>query len=320
MKDFSKSTLERKFIGSILGSVIGDSLGARFEGRPFTEIPLKYLNSLIDNPELNIGKYTDDTQMMKGLIESLIKNKGLDCEDLAQTFVNNFDMYRGYGIGTIQILDKIRKGTKWYEAAKSSFSGQGSLGNGAAMRIAPIGLLYYFSLEKIVENANKSAIITHTHELGIEGAILQALSVGIMVKHLSPVIDIDNYLDRLIHFTHTSSFKRKLDKIESYLDAPPSNIEVINSLGNKITALESVPTSLFMFLANYRSGFKIIIRNAILLGGDTDTIACMTGAIAGAYFGVDNIPQNLIQSIEEKDTFISLSKRLFSISQEIQNQ
>ncbi len=317
MKNFSNSILEKKFLGSILGSVIGDSLGAQFEGYPFSEIPLEYLKSLIDQPELNVGKYTDDTQMMKGLLESLINNNGLDCGDLAQTFVNNFDMNRGYGIGTIKVLAKIRQGINRNNAAKSSFGGQGSLGNGAAMRVSPIGLLYHSNLDKIAEYAKKSAMITHTHELGIEGAILQALSVGIMVPQTSLKIDINHFFSKLTPFTYVSSLKSKLAIIESYLVSPPSNIDIVTNLGNKITALESVPTAIYIFLANYKSGFKTIIRNAILLGGDTDTIACMAGAIAGAYFGVDNIPENLIQSIEEKDTFISLSKRLFSLSQEI---
>lgn len=318
MKVFNNSILERKFLGSILGSVIGDSLGAKFEGYHFTEIPLEYLNSLIDQPELNVVKYTDDTQMMKGLLESLIKNKGLDCDDLAQTFVKNFDMYRGYGIGTIKVLDRIRQGTNWHDAAKSSFGGQGSLGNGAAMRVSPIGLLYHFNLNELAEIAEKTAIITHTHPLGIEGAILQAQSVGLILYQNLPKFDPYEYLDELIRLTNSSPYKIKLNVIKSHLSFLPTEYEIIKKLGNKITALESVPTATYIFLANYESGFNETIKKAIKLGGDTDTIACMTGAMAGAYFGADNIPSNLIESVEEKDIFISLAKRLFSLSEVLQ--
>ncbi len=319
MKENEKTKLEKKMIGCILGSMIGDAIGARFEGHPYYNFPIELLDSLLDDPKLIVGKYTDDTQMMKGILESLLKNQGLNEEDMANTFVKNFDIYRGYGIGTTRVLEAIRKGADWNGVAKLSFGGQGSYGNGAAMRICPVGLLYYFNINKLSEIAKFSSVITHTHEDAIEGAILQAQAVALALKEELDNFSPKKFLKELMKITYSSQYEKKLNTINTMLNSSPTDIEVINKLGNKISAIESVPTAIYLFLKYYESGFKIIIKNAIKLGGDTDTIACMAGAIAGAFFGIDKIPKNWVQTVEENDFFIQSSKQLFLLSQKMQS-
>jgi poly(ADP-ribose) glycohydrolase ARH3 len=314
MEKHEKFKLEKKFIGCILGSVIGDALGARFEGHPHHNFPVEYLNSIFNDPDLIVGKYTDDTQMMKGILESLIRNNGFNGKDMAFTFVRNFDINRGYGIGTIRVLEEIRRGADWKEVAKDSFGGQGSLGNGAAMRVCPIGLLYNFNILKVSEIATETAIITHTHPFGVEGAVLQAQAVALALKLKPNDFDSHAFVRRLINLGHSTTYENKLITIEGFLESIPSDLEVIKELGNKITAMDSGPTSIYVFLKNYKSGYETTIKNAIKLGGDTDTIACMTGAIAGAFFGIDMIPKKLVETVEEKEFFIKSSKQLFSLS------
>ncbi|MFX0085127.1 MAG: ADP-ribosylglycohydrolase family protein [Candidatus Hodarchaeota archaeon] len=312
--------LERKFIGSILGSVIGDALGARFEGHSHHNFPDIYLNSLFNDPDLIVGKYTDDSQMMKGILESLIKNKGFNESDMAFTFVRNFDISRGYGIGTIRVLEAIRSGADWKEVAKNSFGGQGSLGNGAAMRVCPIGLLYNFDILKVSKIAAKTALITHKHPLGIEGAVLQAQAVTLALKEDVDDFNSQAFLQKLIELGHTSTYENKLSRIAGFLEAIPNDFEVIKELGNKITALESVPTAIYVFLKNYKSGYERTIIDAIKLGGDTDTIACMTGAIAGAFHSIDKLPKNFVETVEEKDIFIKSAQQLFLLSKALVNK
>ena len=319
MKENEKNRLEKKMIGCILGSAIGDAIGARFEGHPYYNFPIELLDSLFNDPNLIVGKYTDDTQMMKGILESLLKNKGLNGEDMAKTFVKNFDIYRGYGVGTTRVLEAIRKGADWKGVAKLSFGGQGSFGNGAAMRICPVGLLYYFNTNKLSEIAKDSSVITHTHKDAVEGAILQAQAIALALKEELGNFSPKKFLKELMKLTSSSHYEKKLNTINTLLNSSPTDIEVINKLGNKISAIESVPTAIYLFLQNYDSGFKTIIKNAIKLGGDTDTIACMTGAIAGAFLGIDKIPKNWIQTVEENDFFIQSSKQLFLLSQKMQS-
>jgi len=169
VRDSHKAKLKSKFLGCLVGTAIGDSLGARREGRGMSRS--EDIISLAEKLEQLI--YTDDTHMTIGIAESLIESKGFDGEHMAQTFIKNYDAepWRGYGPGPPRIFGMIKSGEAWDSAANGLYRG-GSFGNGSAMRVAPVGLLYSRNLEKLREVAYQSSSITHSHELGKEGAAL----------------------------------------------------------------------------------------------------------------------------------------------------
>jgi len=134
----SKEILKSKFIGSFLGTAVGDAMGARYEGLPYGIIFTK----------TSIGRYTDDTQMMIGIAESLIENKGFNGKHMAYTFIKNFDPSRGYGLGPPLVFRWISSGEAWDKASEKLFGGEGSFGNGSAMRVAPIGCFYHDDPDK----------------------------------------------------------------------------------------------------------------------------------------------------------------------------
>jgi len=154
--------LQSQFIGSLIGTALGDSLG---EGH---------------------GRYTDDTAMTIGVAESLIASRGFDADHMARTFARNHavEPWRGYGFGPPMIFKMMREGTPWQDAAQRLYPG-GSFGNGSAMRVAPVGLLYHDDLAKVAEVARQSSRITHTHPLGTDGAALQACAVALAVQSLA---------------------------------------------------------------------------------------------------------------------------------------
>ncbi|GAI86502.1 unnamed protein product, partial [marine sediment metagenome] len=123
---------------------------------------------------------------MIGVAESLIKNRGFDGEDMAYTFVHNYELepFRGYGPGPPRIFRLIRAGAAWDEVAQGLYN-SGSYGNGSAMRIAPIGVFYHDNPAMLREVACKSSQITHAHQLGKEGAALQAYAIA-LVTSLEP--------------------------------------------------------------------------------------------------------------------------------------
>ena len=141
--DFLKSPdLKSRFSGCLLGLALGDAMGAPFEGSPPGEKSLKHLPAALT--------YTDDTEMAMGVAESLAAKKGFNQKDMAERFVKNFNPRRGYGPGTIAVLNLIGQGIPWDRANRMVFP-QGSFGNGAAMRAAPIGLFFYRDTEKLKE-------------------------------------------------------------------------------------------------------------------------------------------------------------------------
>lgn len=270
---------------------------------------------------LGIGTYTDDTQMMIGVAESLIDSKGFDGMDMAWRFIRNFDITRGYGPGTVQTLLRIRKGTQWNEASTAVFP-KGSYGNGSAMRVAPVGLIFSGETAALAKMARETSMITHSHPLGICGAQLQAFAVGTAVE-LDPSIGVkdnrDRFLDALREFSVNlcDPFPERIDIIAEFMDSEPEDADIISKLGNNVVSVNSVPTAIYCAL-RHLDDFRAGVLAAVNLGGDTDTIGAMTGAILGAYNGVESIPVEWFDKLENRrkgrDYIISLAEKLYDLS------
>ena len=313
-----KKLLKSKFLGALVGTAVGDALGMPVEGYDPKQIQLKYgeIREMLSG-KLPAGSYTDDTEMMIGVAESLIENRGFNGEHMAKTFIKNFDSSRGYGFGVQIVLQLISERESWEEAAKNLFGGVGSYGNGAAMRIAPVSIFYYDNFDELKKTAVKTAKITHTHPLGVEGAVLQAYAIALALnQHPLKNLDIENFLQTLQNFVKSEVYKNKIKKIKLLLSKKTSKWEVIFLLGNGIEAFNSVPTAIYSFLANY-NGFEDAVTYAVNLGGDTDTLGAMTGAISGAYHGFEAIPKRWLNKLENLDYLKSLAEKIWEIKHNI---
>ena len=299
--------LEAKFLGCLLGAAVGDALGANFEGLPRIETGWIEVEGLL--------RYTDDTEMTIGVAESLIANRGFNGEHMAWTFIKNYDPSRGYGPGPPRVFRWIRSGVSWREAARRLYGGMGSFGNGAAMRIAPVALLYYDDDEKLRETATAVSEITHTHPLGIEGAVLQAYSIAQALKTEPNKLEPTEFVEKLQQFTESPVYLEKLKTMKRLLASEAPRIQVIRELGHSVEAFNSVPTAIYSFLKNHKN-FAEAILYAISLGGDTDTIASMTGANAGAHKGVEAIPETWLKNLENRDYIQKLAQKLWEVKQE----
>lgn len=293
--------LKEKFIGSLMGTHAGDALGMPVEGYQPGLIKMRWgqVTEMMD-ARLGRGTYTDDTEMMIAIAESLCRCKGFNGPDMAQAFLENFSSDRGYGGGTTKVLSLIKSGKPWDEAGKEVFNG-GSYGNGSAMRIAPVGCLFYDKPQQLKEVAKLSSIITHRHLLGIEGAVLQSLAVAKALRiDDSKKMDPFTFLQELIEEFNPQSkeYKDKLYLMRKLLIKEPDKEEVIKSLGNDVRAYNSVPTAIYSFLAHPDS-FEEALIYAVNLGGDTDTIGAMSGAISGAYHGIRGVPVHWLEALEE---------------------
>jgi poly(ADP-ribose) glycohydrolase ARH3 len=313
----SAPTLQDRFRGALLGTAVGDALGAPFEG--WDHIHPDALERV--GRSVDPLRWTDDTHMTLSTAESLIAAGGFDGADMADRFVRAFEQepWRGYGAGPPRIFAAIRAGAPWDQPAKEAFGGTGSFGNGAAMRIAPAGLLRYGDLRSAVDLARQCAAITHTHEIGLQGAALQAAAVAWLVSaqpttgwtrgptlgQSSPGLSLIGDLGR---FATAPTFELKLRSIaEAASDTTPQQAAML--LGNGIAADDAVPAALWAFLRHPRS-YPDAIRAAILMGGDTDTIAAMTGALSGTFLGADAIPVSWVQRVEQAERIIHLADRL----------
>jgi len=296
--------MESKFVGCLLGCALGDALGSRYEGLftdDITSVDVEF-----------VGRWTDDTHMMIGVAESLIECRGFNGERMVWTFIRNWqrEPWRGYGPGPPKVFRMILSGVPWYEAARRLYGGSGSLGNGGAMRVAPIALLYYDDYEGLREVAYKSAALTHTHELGMEGAAVQAYAIALALRTSGPLSPRD-YLEEVARFSKSAVYRGKLKKAIELLDESDRRV-VIRELGNGVEAPNSVPTAIYCFAKNYDSYLRSVLY-AASLGGDADTIAAMAGAIAGAYHGEEGLPQEWVRRLERAEYIKELAKKLWGL-------
>lgn len=304
--------LESKFIGGLIGTGVGDAVGRSREGRGM--IGLEDIYKLGD--ESDTLRYTDDTEQMIALTESLIRGKGFDGETFSNRLVKNFDISRGYGPGAVKVIKSFRNGSNWKEPAQELFDGEGSFGNGSSMRITPVGLFGFDDLDYLVELAKESSKVTHTHSLGVEGAVLQALSIGLAVNK-GPSNDLDKYgfIDDLYSFAERDIYLEKLDKMKELFDRDIKKTRIINEFGNGVEAYNSVPTAIYSFLSNSDS-FTESLGYSISLGGDADTIGAMTGAISGAYHGINKIPEEWTNKLENNQKITKLAQNLLKTKQD----
>jgi poly(ADP-ribose) glycohydrolase ARH3 len=199
--------LKEKYRGGMVGSALGDAIGELAFMYPQRELLYAHLDRI---SEL---RYTDDTAMAIGLAESVVSKGRIDQQNLGETFRLNFERepWRGYASGPPTIFSLVEKlGITYAEAARMLFAGSGSLGNGAAMRIAPVGLFFH-QAEDLYERACVSAEVTHAHPVGMDGAAVQAWAIAAAVK-LDPqeAFPRETFAQGLIGFSQTPEIREKM--------------------------------------------------------------------------------------------------------------
>lgn len=339
--------LAGKFRGSMAGALMGDCLGAPFEGesRASRSVLNSYFRRLAD-PALKVPYklYTDDTAMTRCVAQSLIDEKGYCATDMAKKFVKEYynEPKRGYGSNVTDVFAALRA-TKFqdvYAPAGIQFGGRGSYGNGAAMRIAPVALFCYDAPDKeVVHIAKDSSLLTHANRLGYNGAVLQCLAVHQALHTPANKLDSVKFVESLITkmktvetpkdddildegenpFIYVKKLEKLLELMEQGDSVTPSQVE--DTLGVYISAHMSVPTAIYSFIralnpvTNIESdnAFLRTIHYAISLGGDTDTIASMAGSIAGAYYGFSEIPESFHRHCEALSDAIEQADQLFKM-------
>lgn len=265
---------------SLTGISIGDAFGESFFGDE--DLMKNYIQQRII-PEGSLD-FTDDTIMAIAVFKSLGKFGVINQEFLAEEFTKNYflDIKRGYGPSMHQYFRAVKSGENWKEVSYSKFEGQGSMGNGGAMRASVIGAYFYDDLDQLKINAELSCEVTHANKEAIEGtkAIALAAAFTVQEKLGIEIFDQQNFIQRIQDELSDSDMKSKLNKA-LYLDGNPSIELLIKTLGNgiKMTAQDTVPLVIWM-LSRYRNNFEECLWNTVSALGDRDTICAMAAGIS----------------------------------------
>src|SRR5262245_1934294 len=163
---------------SLAGLSVGDAFGEQLlhAGPAARQIALTHRTAPVGWQWM----WTDDTAMAISIVEILDAWHGIDTERLARLFAARYykEPARGYGGGAHHVLSAIAAGDAYEVAARQGFGGEGSCGNGGAMRSAPIGAYFARDLDAVVEHAARSAAPTHAHPDGGAGAIAVAVAAA----------------------------------------------------------------------------------------------------------------------------------------------
>lgn len=261
---------------------MGDALGAQFFV-PGSSVP----DLLAGRPPAGPWPWTDDTEMACSVYTEIRTRGRIDHDALATAFADRCEPYRGYGAGTVVVLHQIRDGRPWAEAASDAFDGHGSWGNGAAMRVAPLGAHFAGNPDRAAAQAAHSAEITHRHP----EAILGAIAVAVAASHAAATREtgctpsellaaVDPYL---IEGRTTTGIRRARDLLGHTV------AEAAYELGNgaQVSAQDTVPFTLWA-AATYQRDYPAAISACIEAGGDADTTAAIVGGIVAAHTGIGN--------------------------------
>jgi len=205
--------------------------------------------------------FTDDTVLTVAVADCILHGK-----EYATTFKEYGRRYPYAGYG-----DMFQK---WLMSNRSR--PYNSFGNGSAMRVSPVGFAYS-SLEEVLGEAERSAAVTHNHPEGIKGAQAVASATFLARKGESRV-RIREYIEENFGY----NLHQTLDEIRPHYSFDE-------------TCQGSVPQSIIAFLES--SNYEDAVRKAVSIGGDSDTIACITGGIAQAYY--KKIPQYIIKEVRD---------------------
>lgn len=315
---------EDRCIGALLGTACGDALGSpvEFKNADWIQRHFSVLRDFVGTPKRQLGCFTDDTEMTIALTESLVIHRDIYPKHLADEYCRKYqaEPRRGYGPSASQCLNIISMGGD-YRFTSSAVTPGGSHGNGGAMRIAPVGLAFRSCHSQRLRQCVVEAIMpTHTHAEGIDGAFIQALAIAWLSTHENDHSDM--MVAELADLASTAKMQLCLHAIGLALYERRSINEVLQSVCTpnqfgthfQIHACEAVACSLWAFFTSPTEPEQCVIR-AVNMGGDTDTIGAMTGALCGALHGHEWIPKRWLNNLENdpglgRDHIIDIAKQL----------
>ncbi|MEU0195630.1 ADP-ribosylglycohydrolase family protein [Streptomyces afghaniensis] len=260
-------------LASLRGLSVGDALGSQYF------VPVNY--PLLKRREIPSGpwQWTDDTEMAGSVVAVLFAHHRIDQDALARSFAEHHDFDRGYGPAVNRLLRLVREGGDWRELAAELFNGQGSWGNGAAMRIAPLGAWYADDPEQATHQAEISAYTTHQHREAVVGAMAVSAAAAFAAAPggpPGPEVLLDGVIELVPKKSAVGAGLRRARDMLDYAD--PATVAAVLGCGRRTTAHDTVPFALWSAarsLGDYQQAFWTTAQ----VGGDVDTTCAIVGGV-----------------------------------------
>ena len=232
--------------------------------------------------------------MAMSVVETLAKHGHIDQGDLATRFALRYkrEPGRGYGSTAGRILGEIGRGIEWRRAASAPFDGQGSMGNGGAMRAGPIGAYFGDAFATVVDQARLSAEVTHTHPEGQAGAVAIAIAASWAVSRDASRTTASGreLMDCVIEFTPEGETRRRLVKASRLpFECEAKTVAKFVGSGNQVLAQDTVPFAVWC-AARHLDNFTEALWTTVSGFGDRDTTCAMAGSIVALSAKPESLP------------------------------
>ncbi|MGW2803190.1 ADP-ribosylglycohydrolase family protein [Streptomyces sp. NPDC001269] len=266
------------------GLAVGDAFGAQFFVPD--NLPALRDQQLPKAP----WPWTDDTEMACSIHQLLVQRGEVDQDELARSFAERHDFDRGYGPAMNRLLRLVRQGGNWRELAAALFDGQGSWGNGAAMRVAPLGARYPGDPEHAARQAALSAEVTHTHPEAVAGAVAVAVAASRAAHRRTEPVTGTDLLAIVLDLVPPSRVRDGIVEARTLLDQPHVELAA-HHLGNgrQVSAVDTVPFTLWCAARNL-TDYATALWATASAGGDVDTTCAIVGGIVASRVGTQGIP------------------------------
>jgi ADP-ribosylglycohydrolase len=308
------SRLATALTGCLLGQALGDALGFVVEARPF-EVARRYVDHYLRagrageraHPEFGFGQYSDDTQLARELLLSVVEAGEWSPETFARRLSGLFERGEdvGAGPGTRAAAARLGAGTHWSLAGTPA----PYAGNGSAMRVAPLGLVFS-DIGARVTAAVEQSLVTHLDPRCAAGAVAVAHAVALAAR--DGPLDSTDFLTQVAALAgaQDQSVASAIEGLAAWAHLPPDeaarwlHAEGLDPAyadewqGISAFVTPSVVWSLYSFLRN-PDDYWSAVCTAIGAGGDTDTLAAIAGAIAGARLGPSALPAELVEQLND---------------------
>ncbi len=312
-----------KILDAFLGLAVGDALGVpvEFLGREtIRKLPVTDMWAFGTHNQ-EAGTWSDDSSLAFCLAESL--TKGYDLEDIANNFVlwydDSFWTARGrvfdVGIGTSEAIRRLRDGSPATVAGGNS---ERDNGNGSLMRILPI-IFYLKYQNKTIEERFKIisdvSSITHGHIRAILACFIYCeFALELLEENANKEIAYKNMQVKVNNFLNTNAIasQNEIDKFHRILNTHNNEHSILDAFEGKILSsgyvLDTLEASIWCFMTT--NNYADATLKAVNLGSDTDTTGCVTGGLAGLFYGKSAILTHWVDVLAKKDEIINLSERL----------
>lgn len=303
------SITEDRATGCLVGLAVADALGAQVEFWSRLKVRQTYPDGLVEMRSSNLwkaGEFTDDTEMALLLADSLLDHQGLNARDVGKRFAEWTHGAKDVGIQIRRVTSMSGYHDNPEDCARHDYRHHqdNAAGNGAVMRCAPVAIFHTDSVSMLLADSRRNARITHGDPKAQSSCVL----VNMAVLHLLRGGDKD------APWQHGMKFLTPREK-ECWKRLPQLGSLQEKEIASGGYTVHTVEAAFWSFV--HSNSFEEAVDRAACLGGDADTVAAVTGALAGAHYGYSSIPQRWLEKLIDQERIRKTAMCLYHAGHEI---